>query len=108
MLDLESLSREFGSRPAILEAGGETTYADLVKLVSTSAAWLEGVGIGPEDRVSLVCDQDRATVVRALALLERGCAVMPLSPQLGPDERRQAQAAFGAQWRRTQRDRSSG
>jgi len=49
VLDLESLSREFGSRPAILEAGGETTYADLVKLVSTSAAWLEGVGIEPED-----------------------------------------------------------
>ncbi|MBW2414661.1 MAG: acyl--CoA ligase [Deltaproteobacteria bacterium] len=98
MLDLARLSREFGSRPAIIEPDAETTYADLVKLVSTQASWLEGVGMASGDRVSLVCDEDRATVVRALALLECGCAVMPLSAQFGADERRQAQAAFGAQW----------
>ncbi len=90
MLDLSHLLRAFGSRTAILERGVETTYADLVKLVSTEEAWLEGVGIAAGDRVSLVCDHEGATVARALALLERGCAVMPLPVQLGQEEPRRS------------------
>lgn len=98
MLDLEHLARSFGSSLAILEPQGGTTYAELVEGVGAALSRLGSMGVAAGDRVALVCEQDRATVVRALALLERGCAVLPLGPELGEQERLRSCSAFGALW----------
>ncbi|MEZ4281828.1 MAG: AMP-binding protein [Myxococcota bacterium] len=91
--------RGFGSRPALVESQGTTSFAELAALVSAEADRLTSLGLAPGDRCGLVCGEDRATVVRALALLEAGGVVLPLSGQLGVEELRQAEIAFEAQWR---------
>jgi long-chain acyl-CoA synthetase len=96
MLDLGFLSREFGSRASIQDPEGVTTYEDLVEQVFATVSWLERLGVEPGERVAVVCDQDRATVVRTLALMERGCTLLPLDPQLGEEEVLERCLAFGA------------
>lgn len=98
MLDLGQLSRRFGPRAAIMDAEGATTYADLVKQVFATVSRLDGLGVQPDERVALICEQDRATTVHALALMERGCTVLPLDPGLGEEEVLARCLAFGAHW----------
>ena len=98
MLDLGFLSREFGPRPAVRDPERATTYTELVRQVLATVAWLDGLGVEPAERVAVVCEQDRATVVRTLALMERGCAVLPLDPELGEEELIARCVAFGARW----------
>lgn len=98
VLDLVRLAREFGPRTAVQDPERATTYAELVEEVFKAVSWLEQLGVEPGERVAVVCDQDRATVVRTLALLERGCTLLPLDPQLGKEEVFDRCVAFEAHW----------
>jgi long-chain acyl-CoA synthetase len=90
--------RAFGSRPALLDAETAISYGALAERVSTEVAELAAQGLAPGDRCAFVCGEDPATVVRALALLDLGCVVLPLSSQLGPEEQGPIRLAFAAQW----------
>lgn len=98
MPDPDFLAREYAARPAILAPDGATSYAELAQQVQRDSDQLAEAGLRCGERVVLVCPQDRTTVVRALALFELGCPVLPISPELGGEERRRIATAFGAHW----------
>jgi long-chain acyl-CoA synthetase len=55
-------------RPALVEASGVWSYAELASIVSETNNWLIDLGIRPGDRVMLVCENCRALVAILLAL----------------------------------------
>jgi long-chain acyl-CoA synthetase len=54
--------------PALVEASGTWTYAQLDEIIRTTQTWLIASGIRPGDRVMIVCENCRALVAILLAL----------------------------------------
>ena len=54
--------------PALVEASGVWTYAQLEAAIARAQSWLEDLGIRPGDRVMLVCENCRAFVAILLAI----------------------------------------
>ena len=54
--------------PALVEASGTWTYAQLAEKIRTAEAWLIASGIRPGDRVMIVCENCRALAAILLAL----------------------------------------
>lgn len=97
-LDWVERFRAFGARPALQDRDAAISYEALAEHVAKQVADLANLGLAPGDRCAFVCGEDPVTVIQALALLELGCVVLPLSSQLGAEELRQAQRAFDAKW----------
>jgi long-chain acyl-CoA synthetase len=54
--------------PALVEASGAWTYAQLAEKIRATEAWLTASGIRPGDRVMIVCENCRALAAILLAL----------------------------------------
>jgi amino acid adenylation domain-containing protein len=66
-----------------LRAGPETwSYAELAGRVATLAGALRARGVGPGERVGVLCERSPGAVVAVLAAVEVGAAWVPLDPDL--------------------------
>ncbi len=62
-----------------------TSYAELDRRVSATAARLRDAGIGTGDRVALYLPKSEAYVVLLLALIRAGCTAAPLNTRVPPN-----------------------
>ena len=65
---------------ALISRGAPTTYGALREQVAALRGGLVGVGLGPGDRVALLCSNNPTFVVSYLAVLGIGAVVVPLNP----------------------------
>jgi long-chain acyl-CoA synthetase len=98
IVDLERLAREHAARSAIREARGATSFAELAERVRVRVRALSDRGLRAGSRVALVCPPGGDTAIEALALLELGCALLPLGPRSSEAERLALVESFGAEW----------
>jgi len=83
---------------AVVDAatGEAWTYADLDTEVADLAGRLAGVGVGPGDRVPLLLHTSVDAVRAVHAVLRLGATLVPLSPDLAPDELARRLGVVGA------------
>ena len=67
---LKPWSERSPEKPALVENSGAWTYRELASVVSDTQRWLLDSGIGPGDRVMIVCENCRAFVAILFALAE--------------------------------------
>ncbi|GAA3886300.1 hypothetical protein GCM10022227_49610 [Streptomyces sedi] len=72
-------------RPAVADAGGEMTYAELNARANRLARHLVARGVGPERFVALLLPRKPAFVVAALAVMKAGAAYLPVDPEYPED-----------------------
>lgn len=83
-------------RIALVWDGGRCTYGELHARTDAGTALLQGLGVGPGDRVALVAGTTPTFVEVAAAVLRAGAVLVPLLPGLAPDELRHALSDSGA------------
>ena len=66
--------------PALISRGLTTTYGELRDQVAAVRGGLHELGIGPDDRVALLCANNWYFVVSYLAILGLGGVAVPLNP----------------------------
>lgn len=76
------------TRPALVYRGRSVTYAELDALAGRCAAWLQGLGVGPGERVALSGADKLAFLVAHLGTMRAGGVSLPLNPRLTRDELR--------------------
>ncbi len=81
---------------AIVSRGVETTYGQLRADVAKVRGGLAKLGVGPDDRVALLCGNGLVFVEAYLAVLGLGAVVVPLNPQSPSPEIQQEIATAGA------------
>jgi long-chain acyl-CoA synthetase len=85
-----------GDHIAIISRGRPTTYATLRDQVGRVRGGLAGLGVGPGDRVALLCSNGRYFVDAYLATVGLGAVAVPLNPlSPGPEIEREL-ATVGA------------
>ncbi len=62
------------------------TYAQLLKEVDKQSKILSRIGFKSHDRIALFCDDCIEYVIMALAVLDTGAVIVPLSPSLASNE----------------------
>ncbi|MCP4672117.1 MAG: AMP-binding protein, partial [Desulfobacula sp.] len=62
------------------------TYARLLKEVDNLSCILSKIGFKSHDRIALFCDDCIEYVIMALAVLDTGAVIVPLSPSLSSNE----------------------
>ncbi len=67
-------------RTAIVFAGGETSYAELARLVAAVSGWLRAAGVRPGDRVAVHLPNSAQFIVAMLAILRAGAVHVPVNP----------------------------
>lgn len=72
----------FGDRPALHDASGTLSYAELDRLVDAAAA-----GLGPGQRVAVLCTEPRWLLVAAAAIVRAGADAVLIGPGSGRLER---------------------
>lgn len=83
-------------RPALVDHLGTVTYAELDARVDAGVAALQSLGVRRGDRVALI-DSSTTTFIEVWAAVLRAAAVVvPLMPDLAPDELRHAIVDSGA------------
>jgi long-chain acyl-CoA synthetase len=65
---LQPWAERFPDRPALVEASGTWTYAQLSLAVDETRAWLLGCGVRAGDRVMVVCENCRTCIAILFAL----------------------------------------
>jgi benzoate-CoA ligase len=70
---------------AIEDAEQVWTYAELEQRVGQLAAWLQALGIQPEQRVAIVMKDSAETVALMLAVIYGGMVAVPLDPRANKD-----------------------
>ena len=81
---------------AIINRGVETTYGQLRVDVAKLRGGLAKLGVGPGDRVALLCGNGLQFVESYLAVLGLGASVVPMNPQSPSPEIQQEIATVGA------------
>lgn len=76
------------ARPALVYHDRTITYGELEDRVRRCAAWLQGLGVGPGDRVAVSCTDKLAFLVAHLGALLAGGASLPLNHRFTRDELR--------------------
>ncbi|MFD0279917.1 class I adenylate-forming enzyme family protein [Kitasatospora sp. NPDC127111] len=83
LLDAAAAARP--DAPAVRDAGGAWTYAELARASRAVAAWLRGPGgVAPGDRVVLRLGNRREFVALYYGVLRAGAVAVPLNPELKP------------------------
>ncbi len=67
-------------RVALIAGGRETTYGELRDQVGRLRGGLAAAGVGPGDRVAMLCGNNRPFVLGYLATVGLGAVVVPLNP----------------------------
>jgi len=73
---------------AVVGASERLSYRDLDAQANRLAHHLQGLGVGPEDRVAVCLDRSPGLVVALLAVLKAGGAYLPLDPTYPADRLR--------------------
>lgn len=76
---------EMGDQPAIRHAAGTMSYAALQARSDRLAAHLQGLGVGPGDRVGIALHRRPDLITSLLAVLKTGAAYVPLDPAYPPE-----------------------
>ena len=76
----EMIEGHVDDRVALISRNRETTYGELRDQVARLRGGLRGVGVGPGDRVAILCGNNRYFVVSYLAVLGIGAIAVPLNP----------------------------
>ncbi len=92
---LATFSRQ-SARPALVYRGQTITYGDLESRAARCAAWLQGLGVGPGDRVVVSGTDKLAFLIAHLGALIAGGVSLPLNPRFTRDELRYFLADSGA------------
>lgn len=79
-------SQHAPNHPALVEASGTWTYAQLESAIAGTQAWLQGLGVRPGDRLMLVCENCRAFVALLLAAARLGAWPVLVNARLSPRE----------------------
>ncbi|MFJ3794133.1 class I adenylate-forming enzyme family protein [Kitasatospora sp. NPDC090091] len=81
LLDAAAADRPAG--PAVRDAGGAWSYAELARASRTVAAWLRGPGgVSPGDRVVLRLGNRREFAALYYGVLRAGAVAVPLNPEM--------------------------
>jgi len=80
------IAAQRGDGPCILDDAGGASYRDLDRASEGVAAALAGRGIGPGERVGLICPNGVAFVQAYLGILKAGATAVPLNLLLSPRE----------------------
>jgi acyl-coenzyme A synthetase/AMP-(fatty) acid ligase len=83
---LSQAARQWGSRPAIIDAAGSLDYASLWREIESVRGQLARLGVRDGQGIGIRARNGRAFVIGALAALGCGAIVMPIHHQLKPDE----------------------
>ncbi|GIG59728.1 hypothetical protein Lfu02_41000 [Longispora fulva] len=70
---------------ALVEAGGEVSYAELDARAGRLAGALAAAGIGPEDVVAVAMPRSADQVAALLAVMRAGAAYLPVDPSYPPE-----------------------
>ncbi|MCY2927297.1 MAG: condensation domain-containing protein, partial [Planctomycetota bacterium] len=81
---VESWAKRTGDAPAVREAAGGLTYAQLNARANRLARRLREIGVGPESLVGLCLERSSELVVAMLAVLKAGGAYVPLDGHYPP------------------------
>jgi long-chain acyl-CoA synthetase len=73
-------------QPALVEAAGTWTYAQLSQAIAETAIWLQNLGVRPGDRVMIVCENCRAFVAVLLASATLDAWPVLVNPRLSARE----------------------
>ena len=71
---------------AVVDGDRQLSYGDLFASVGEVACELKTLGIGPAERVALLCNDSIEYIVISLAVLSLEAAIVPVSPAHSPDE----------------------
>jgi long-chain acyl-CoA synthetase len=83
-------------RPAVVEAGGVWTYAQLATAVSETENWLRNAGVRAGDRIMIIGENCRAFVAILLAASSLDAWPVPVNAHLSPREIDAVRAHCGA------------
>jgi long-chain acyl-CoA synthetase len=89
-------AKQSPDHPALLEASGSWTYAELESAVANTAEWLRRNGIRPGDRLMLVCENCRAFVALLLGAARVGAWPVLVNARLSARELDEISAHCGA------------
>jgi len=98
MLNLDAVAAR-GARVALRAAERLVRYDELASLAHDRIKFLKQAGVTAEDRVLLRCRSTVGTVVSALALMQQGGAVLPVSAELPDHSLETVEKAFAPRWR---------
>lgn len=76
----------YGAKPAVIDAVGELTYAELWAAIGAVAGGLQAVGVKPGDRVCTAMHPSLAHLVLILGVMAAGGVPCPLNIRLTPAE----------------------
>ena len=82
--------------PALVDASGTWTYAQLASAIAETQVWLRELGVRPGDRVMLVCENCRPFAVNFLALAAIDAWPVLVNARLSPNEVDQIRDHCGA------------
>ncbi|MEX0822315.1 MAG: AMP-binding protein [Rhodothermales bacterium] len=82
--------------PALDSPAGRLTYGELDDYVSGTARRLQRAGTEPGDRVGIVLENGRESVVLILAVMRAGAVACPISTRLPPASARRRMVDLGA------------
>ncbi len=85
----DSAATKFPAKPALISCGTgpddtAISYAELAESSRRAATVLAGRGIGPGDRVALMCYNTTGFVVAMLGTWRLGATVVPFNHKLAP------------------------
>ena len=72
--------------PALIEGEAVLSYGDLDAAVDATSGWFEGLGVGPGDRVMVVCENSIPAVILIYAALRRDAWAVPVNARLSARE----------------------
>ncbi len=81
----EAVARQSPDAPAVHDAAGTLSYADLDRRSSALAAHLRQRGIGPGKKAVVMLDRCSDVVVALLAVAKTGAAYVPIDPRYPPE-----------------------
>ncbi len=84
------------NHPALVEAGGTWTYAELLHIIGETRAWLLSLGIRPGDRVMIVGENCRAFAALVLSVAGIDAWPVPVNAHLSAREIEAIQQHCGA------------
>jgi acyl-CoA synthetase (AMP-forming)/AMP-acid ligase II len=81
---LDEAARRYPERPAVSDAGGAWTYAELARHSNGAARWYRARGVRPGDRVLLRLNGGRDFAALLYGALRVGAVAVPVNPATGP------------------------